>query len=62
MGLRPIQIRVVHRSLPHYDSPEDYMWGLGIQRQVGQNWVISAEYQGIRGIHLLMPVSGLEPQ
>ncbi|HEY1580682.1 MAG TPA: carboxypeptidase-like regulatory domain-containing protein [Terracidiphilus sp.] len=43
--------------LPHYDSPEDYMWSLGVQRQVGQNWLVSAEYQGIRGIHLLMPVS-----
>lgn len=43
--------------LPHYDSPEDYMWGLSVQRQVGQNWLISAEYQGIRGIHLLMPTS-----
>ena len=42
--------------LPHYDSPMDYMWGLGIQRQLGKDWVVSAEYQGIRGIHLLMPV------
>lgn len=34
------------------------MWGVGIQRQVGKNWVISSEYQGIRGIHLLMATSG----
>ena len=44
--------------LPHYQSPEDYLWGLGIQRQVGKDWVISTEYQGIRGIHLLIPTSG----
>lgn len=43
--------------LPHYHSPEDYMWSASVQRQVGQNWLISAEYQGIRGIHLLMPTS-----
>ena len=43
--------------LPHYNSPEDYMWGASVQRQLGQNWLVSAEYQGIRGIHLLMPVS-----
>ena len=44
--------------LPHYSSPEDYMWGLGVQRQLGKYWVFSTEYQGIRGIHLLMPVQG----
>ncbi len=44
--------------LPHYDSPEDYMWGTSVQRQIGRNWVITAEYEGDRGIHLLMPVSG----
>lgn len=44
--------------LPHYDSPEDYMWGISVQRQIGQGWLVTAEYQGIRGIHLLMPVSG----
>ena len=41
--------------LPHYSSPVDYMWGLGIQRQVGKYWVVSTEYQGIKGVHLLMP-------
>jgi hypothetical protein len=44
--------------LPHYDSPEDYMWGVSVQRQLGRDWVISGEYQGIRGIHLLMPTTG----
>ena len=44
--------------LPHYSSPTDYMWGLGIQRQVGKYWVVSTEYQGIKGVHLLMPTQG----
>lgn len=44
--------------LPHYDSPEDYMWGVSVQREIGRAWVFSAEYQGIRGIHLLMPTTG----
>ncbi len=44
--------------LPHYASPVDYMWGVGIQRQVGKNFVISTEYQGIKGVHLLMATQG----
>ncbi len=44
--------------LPHYDSPENYMWGVSVQRQLSKDWLFSAEYQGMRGIHLLMPVSG----
>ncbi len=44
--------------LPHYSSPMDYMWGLGIQHQLGKYWVVSTEYQGIRGVHLLMPTQG----
>jgi len=44
--------------LPHYDSPEDYMWGVSVQRQVGKNFVLSGEYQGIKGVHLLMVTTG----
>ncbi len=47
--------------LPSYKSPEDYMWGLSVQHELGKNWVVSLEYQGIRGIHLLMPTSGWSP-
>ena len=44
--------------LSHYDSPTDYMWGLSLERQLGRNFVLSTEYQGIRGVHLLMATSG----
>ncbi len=45
-------------TIGHYDTPTDYMWGMGIQRQLGPNWALTAEYQGIRGIHLLTNVWG----
>lgn len=45
-------------TISHYDTPTDYMWGLSIQRQVGKDWVASAEYQGIKGVHLLTDVWG----
>ena len=44
--------------LPFYKSPTDYMWGLNVQRQLGKNWAVTAEYAGIKGVHLLMPTSG----
>jgi len=47
--------------LPQYDSPTDYMWGLSIQRQLGKNFVVSGEYQGIKGVHLLMVTTGWSP-
>jgi hypothetical protein len=43
-------------TMSHFDSPEEYMWDFSIQRQIGRDWVVSADYTGIRGIHLLMPV------
>ncbi len=45
-------------TIGHYDTPTDYMWGLSVQRQVSRNWVASAEYQGIKGVHLLTDVWG----
>jgi hypothetical protein len=42
----------------HYDTPMDYMWGVSVQRQLGNDWAFSAEYQGIKGVHLLTPVWG----
>ncbi len=44
--------------LPHYDSPTDYMWGVSVERQLGKNFVLSGEYQGIKGVHLLMVATG----
>jgi hypothetical protein len=43
-------------TMGHFDTPTDYMWGLSIQRSVGRDWAITAEYQGIKGVHLLTNV------
>lgn len=45
-------------TMGHFDTPMNYMWGLSIQRQLGQSWAITAEYQGIKGVHLLTNVWG----
>lgn len=45
-------------TINHFQTPEDYTWDASVQRQLGKNWVASADYTGIRGIHLLMPVWG----
>lgn len=34
------------------DQTTYYRWSLGIQRQLGTNWVVSADYTGTRGYHL----------
>ncbi len=43
-------------TINHFQTPEDYTWDVSVQRQLGKSWVASADYTGIRGIHLLMPV------
>lgn len=43
-------------TINHYDTPTDYMWGLSIQRQLNNNWAISGEYLGVKGVHLLTNV------
>ena len=43
-------------TIGHYDTPTDYMWGMSVQRQLGKDWVVTAEYQGIKGVHLLTNV------
>jgi hypothetical protein len=43
-------------TIGHFDTPTDYMWGFGVQRQLTKDWVISGEYQGIKGVHLLTNV------
>jgi carboxypeptidase family protein len=45
-------------TISHFNTPQDYTWDLSVQRQIGKNWVATADYTGIRGIHLLMPVWG----
>lgn len=43
-------------TIGHFDTPTDYMWGASVQRQLGKDWAITAEYQGIKGVHLLTNV------
>jgi hypothetical protein len=38
------------------DSPQEYTWTLSVQRELGKSWVVSADYTGIRGIHMAHPV------
>jgi Carboxypeptidase regulatory-like domain len=45
-------------TINHFQTPEDYTWDVSVQRQLGKSWVATADYTGIRGIHLLMPVWG----
>jgi len=43
--------------LSHQNSPEDYSWQMSVQRQLSSHWVLTADYIGIRGIHLLTQVT-----
>jgi len=43
-------------TINHFQSPQDYTWDVSVQRQLGRSWVATADYTGIRGIHLLMPL------
>ena len=45
-------------TISHYDTPTEYMYGVSVQRELGKDWVVSGEYQGIRGLHLLMHING----
>ena len=43
-------------TIGHFDTPTNYMWGISIQRQLSPNWAFTAEYLGIKGVHLLTNV------
>ena len=43
-------------TINHFDTPTNYMWGVSVQRQLGANWALTAEYLGVRGIHLITNV------
>lgn len=45
-------------TINHFQSPTDYTWDVSVQRQLGTSWVATADYTGVRGIHLLMPLWG----
>ncbi len=45
-------------TIGHFDTPTDYMWGVSVQRQLGQNWAVTAEYLGVKGVHLITNVWG----
>jgi Carboxypeptidase regulatory-like domain len=43
-------------TIGHFDTPMNYMWGVAVQRQVSSNWAFTAEYLGVKGVHLLTNV------
>ena len=43
-------------TMSHYDTPTNYMWGASVQRQLGNNWALTAEYLGVKGVHLITNV------
>ena len=43
-------------TIGHFDTPTDYMWGISVQRQLSPNWALTAEYLGVKGVHLLTNV------
>src|SRR5579863_4592376 len=43
-------------TIGHFDTPMNYMWGISIQRQLSPNWAFTAEYLGVKGVHLLTNV------
>ncbi len=45
-------------TIGHFDTPTDYMWTASVQRQLTPNWALTAEYQGVKGVHLLTNVWG----
>ncbi len=45
-------------TIGHYDTPMDYMWGISVQRQLSPNWAFTAEYLGVKGVHLLTNIFG----
>lgn len=45
-------------TINHYDTPTDYMWSFSVQRQLSPNWALTAEYLGVKGVHLLTNVWG----
>lgn len=54
----PIEFRAVDRDLK---TPLIQQWNLGIQQQLGNNWVIEARYVGTRGQNLLLAVGFNQP-
>jgi Carboxypeptidase regulatory-like domain len=53
-----IEFRAVDRDL---ETPYIQQWNLGIQQQIGNDWVIEARYVGTRGLKLLTAVGFNQP-
>ncbi len=45
-------------TMGHFDTPTNYMWGFSVQRQLSDNWAVSADYLGVKGVHLITNVWG----
>jgi hypothetical protein len=48
----PFSTAGIHLVDPAFRSPKTYMWGLSIQRELGWNTVLTANYIGRRGVGL----------
>ncbi|HKX26885.1 MAG TPA: hypothetical protein VJ302_04250, partial [Blastocatellia bacterium] len=53
-----IEFRAVDRNL---ETPYVQQWNLGVQQQVGRDWVVEARYVGTRGLKLLTAVGFNQP-
>lgn len=57
-GAEPLEFRAIDRDLK---TPLIQQWNLGIQQDIGKNWVIEARYVGTRGQQLLLAVGFNQP-
>ena len=57
-GSEPLEFRAVDADLK---TPLIQQWNLGIQQEIGKDWVIEARYVGTRGQQLLLAVGFNQP-
>jgi Carboxypeptidase regulatory-like domain len=57
-GSEPLEFRAVD---PDLKTPLIQQWNLGVQQEIGKDWVIEARYVGTRGQQLLLAVGFNQP-
>lgn len=57
-GVEPLEFRAIDRDLK---TPMVQQWNLGIQHDLGKNWVVELRYVGTRGQNLLLAVGFNQP-
>jgi hypothetical protein len=48
-------IGICYAAPGQYKDPYEQSWGFSVQRRLGNTWVVSAEYTGIKGVNLVTP-------